>query len=80
MWEAKRERQRELQRKQAAARAVERNVYLPFSLSVASLAKLVGRRLTTVQRVIKQAGLPHNEAVHRALCSLDRGQQPNFTG
>lgn len=71
--EARIERAREERRRREAsqrAKPVERDVYLPFSLSVASLAKLVGRRLATVQRVIKQAGLPHNEAVHRALPSL----------
>ena len=68
-------RRRELRLKEEAkakSRLVERDVYLPFSLSVASLARLVGRRLTTVQRVIARAGLPHNEAVHRALRLLAR--------
>lgn len=57
--EAARRRELERQRK-----PVERDVYLPFSLTVASLAKLIGKRLSTVQRVIQQAGLPYNDAVH----------------
>lgn len=57
--EATRRRELERQRK-----PVERDVYLPFSLTVASLAKLIGKRLSTVQRVIQQAGLPYNDAVH----------------
>ncbi|CED82828.1 translation initiation factor if-2 [Phaffia rhodozyma] len=40
------------------------DVYLPYSISVANLSKLVGCSLRRLQYVIKDAGLPHADPTH----------------